>query len=328
MGPSGIGFTPIGVKIFSQRSVLTLETIANLSLVFYMFLVGLEVDIKPVLQAPKKALSIAIAGFLIPFPVGYGLHYFFVGDNSSGGPAAAQFGPIFWGIALSTTNFPDLAQILEDLKLLHSEIGRTVLSAAVITDFFSWGLLVISVATVKDGQVFTLIFGSLFVIFCLVALRPALNAAVRDENNSHFEDYQIGIVLAAVIACGYITDAFGCHSILGGFMLGVVMPKGELKRVLMEKLDDFITGIMMPLYFIVVGLRTNRSHVFNGQFEVVKIVAVLVLAFGAKLISTFFAAVFINKMSPRDGMAMGFLMNTKGMLSLIVINSARNVKVY
>ena len=328
LGSSGIGQTTIGFDyLFPHRSLLALETVAHLGLLFYMFLVGLEVDMKPVIKAPKKALSIAVAGFLLPFPVGYGLHYMFVGENHRGGPAAAKYGPIFWGIALSTTNFPDLAQILEDLKLLHSEIGRTALSAAVITDVFTWALLITSVATVKEGEVYTAIFGSAFLIFCLVVLRPALSWIISRKSNDDYSDYHLCFVLTGVVACGFISDACGCQSIVGGFMLGLIMPKGELKKALMEKVEDFISVFMMPLFFIVIGFRTNRSEILGGEFGMGKIIGVLVLAFVAKIVSTFGAAVFINKMTPRDGLAMGLLMNTKGLLSLIVINAGRNVKV-
>ncbi|PON67899.1 Cation/H(+) exchanger CHX21/CHX [Trema orientale] len=328
LGVSGLAGTELGFdRLFPHRSLLTLETIANLGLLFYMFLVGLEVDMKPVLKAPKKALTIAVAGFLLPFPVGYALHYMFIGDDLSNGADTIKYGPIFWGIALCTTNFPDLAQILGDLKLLHSEIGHTALSAAVITDFFSWGILVFSIATVKEGEVYTMIFGSAFVIFCLLALRPALSWAIRRKANAGFDNHHICFVLAGVVACGYVSDACGCHSILGGFMLGVIMPKGELKRALMERVEDFISGLLMPLYFLITGLRANRKEVLNGQFGIASIIGVWVIAFAAKIVSTFVAAVFVNKMKPRDGVALGLLMNTKGMLTLIVVNSARNVKV-
>ncbi|KAF4363175.1 hypothetical protein F8388_020745 [Cannabis sativa] len=330
LGASGIARTSFGFDyIFPQRTIMTLETVANLGLLFYMFLVGLEVEIKPISQTSKEALTISMAGFLLPFPVGYALHCMFVGDNIGVRTDAATFGPIFWGLALCTTNFSELAMILEDLKLLHTEIGRIALSATVVTDGIAWVFLVLLVATIKDMHVYTVILGSAFVIFCLLALRPAITWYIEQHaiSNYHYEDFHICFVLTGVVACGYITDACGCHSILGGFMLGLIIPKGELKRVLMEKVEDFISGVLLPLFFLITGLRTNRQDIFNGQFPIVTIVSVIVLAFVVKIISTFVAAVFFNKMSPRDGLTLGLLMNTKGLLALIVINSARNEKI-
>ncbi|XP_062119602.1 cation/H(+) antiporter 15-like [Humulus lupulus] len=335
MGASGIARTPIGFGLlYPQRGTMILETVAHLGLVFYMFMVGLEIDIKPILKTPKKALIVAASGFLLPFPVGCALHYMFIGNAEDFGPVAAKYGPIFWGIALSTTNFPDLAQILEDTKLLHSEIARTALSAAAVTDVFTWVILIVIGSIVKGVHVYTLIFGSFFVVFSLAALRPTLNWLLRRRRRHgeyyyyYDDDCQICFVVTGALLYGYITDSLGLHSIIGAFLFGLIMPKqGELRRVLMERVEDFVSGMMMPLFFLIVGLRTNRQDVFEGQFGMSTIVGVIVLAFGVKIVSTFMAAVLFNKMSPRDGLALGFLMNTKGMLSLIVVTSARNVKV-
>ncbi|KAM6557725.1 hypothetical protein CsatB_004744 [Cannabis sativa] len=328
IGSSGIARTPIGFKfLFPQSGVMILETVAHLGLIFYMFLVGLEIDIRPISKTPKKALIIAAAGFLLPFPVGYALHYMFVGNTMDSGPIAAKYGPIFWGIALSTTNFPDLAQVLEDMKLLHSEIGRTALSAAAVTDVFSWIILVVTLSIVKGVHVNTIIFGSIFLIFNVTTVRPILHWILRRKQNQE-EDYNIYFVLTGVVLFGYITDSLGLHSIIGGFVFGLIMPKQkELKTILMERIEDFVSGIMIPLFFLIVGLRTNRQDVFEGQFGIWRIVGVVVVGFWVKIFSTLVSAVWLNEMSFRDGLALGLLMNTKGMLSLIVISAARNFKV-
>ncbi|EXC32126.1 Cation/H(+) antiporter 15 [Morus notabilis] len=335
LGAGGVAGTMFGKDyLFPYRAIMTLETVANLGLLYYMLLLGLEVDLKPVIQAPKKAFTIALSGLLLTFPVGVALHYMVVENftvATDGLPT--RYGPLFWGIALSTTNFPELAQILIDLKLLRSEVGRTALSAAVMTDLTSWLLFVVCMAVINTGHVYTLVLGGDFVVLSLFVFRPALSWAVGltnqriVEGGSGYNDYHISFILALAVAFGYVTDACGCHSILGGFMLGVIMPKGELKEKLMEKVEDFVLGLMMPLFFIVVGLRTNHLLVFGGQFGIGKIIGVLGLAFVAKIASTFLAAVFFNKMKFRDSLALGLLMNTKGLLTLIVISSARDIKV-
>ena len=211
-------------------------------------------------------------------------------------------------------------------------MGRTALSAAVITDFFSWLLLVVSMAIVNNSQVYTVVFSAAFVAFSLLVLRPALAWAVRRASHAvdaagGYNDYHLSFLLALVVVFGYATDACGCHSIVGGFMLGLIMPKGELKERLMEKVEDFISGLMMPIFFVIIGLRTNHTEVFAGQFGAGTIAAILGIAFVAKIFGTFVTAVFVNKMKPRDGLALGVLMNTKGLLALIVISSARDFKV-
>lgn len=298
-----------------------------------MFLVGLEVDVKPVLRAGKKPLSIALIGLIIPIPIGYALHGMIGYQDFSRDPAYGtrnKYGPLFWGIALATTNFPDLARILSTLKLLQSEVGKAALSSAVITDLFSWILLVLSIAIASDTALFTIIMSIFFVVICLFVLRPLVARLVartiKDESDNYTE-YHICFVLAAVPLFGYITDSCGCQSMLGAFMLGVIMPKGELKNTLMEKVEDFVSGLLLPVFFLIIGLRTNTANLLDGNTSIMVIIVIFFLSFCAKVMSTFIAAVFMNNMSARDGLALGLLMNTKGLLALIVINAGRDLKV-
>lgn len=285
------------------------------------------------MRAGKKPLSIALVSLLIPIPVGYALHSTmnnaqYADDTLYG--TSPKYGSIFWGIALATTNFPDLARILSDLKLLHSEVGRIALSSAVITDLFSWVLLVVATATASDGEAFTIVSSILFVGFCFLAVRPALSLLISftSKHIDSLGEYHICFVLASVPLFGFITDSLGCQSILGAFMLGVIMPKGELKNLLMEKVEDFVSGLLMPLFFLIMGLRTNPIKFgVPGVMTVTTFLIILILAFCAKIISTFIAAVCFNRMSPRDGLALGFLMNTKGLLALIIISVGRDLEV-
>ncbi|XP_048329116.2 cation/H(+) antiporter 15 [Ziziphus jujuba] len=333
LGPSFIGSSKVGtLYLFPFRSLLTLETIGNLSLIYYMFLVGLEVDIKPAMRAGKKPLSIALVSLLIPIPVGYALHRLMNNepyDNDDLYGSRPRYGPIFWGIALATTNFPDLARILSDLKLLHSEVGRIALSSAVITDLFSWVLLVVAIATASDGEAFTIVSSIFFVAMCFCAVRPVLAWLISLTSNDidRLGEYHICFVMALVPFFGFITDSLGSQSILGAFMLGVIMPKGELKNILMEKVEDFVSGLLMPLFFLIIGLRTDPVK-FNvpGSITVITYIIILISAFCTKIISTFMASVCLNRMSPRDGLALGFLMNTKGLLALIIISVGRDLK--
>ncbi|KAF3452659.1 hypothetical protein FNV43_RR03092 [Rhamnella rubrinervis] len=334
LGPSAIGSTKLGtVLLFPFKTMLTLETLGNLSLIYYMFLVGLEVDMKPVSRAGKKPLSIALIGLVIPIPIGYALHGMMGYQDFSKDPAYGtrnRYGPLFWGIALATTNFPDLARILSTLKLLQSEVGKIALSSAVITDLFSWILLVLSIAIASDTTMYTITTCILFVAICLFVVRPfvawLVSRTIRDDSDS-YNEYHIYFVLAAVPLFGYITDSCGCQSMLGAFMLGVIIPEGELKNTLMEKVEDFVSGLLMPIFFLIIGLRTNTKNLFDGTTSVAVVIMIFFLGFCAKVMSTFIAAVFMNNMSARDGMALGLLMNTKGLLALVVINAGRDLKV-
>ncbi|KAL6176574.1 hypothetical protein ACLB2K_053207 [Fragaria x ananassa] len=340
LGPSAIGnIDVIRRTTLSFNSLLTLETIANLGLVYYMFLLGLELDFRPVIRSGKKALSIAVAGILVSVPVGWGLHYYVLrnqGHTDLKGDEQERLlkrGPLFWGISLATTNFADLARILADLKLLQSEIGRLALSAAVISDMFSGFLFMIAMAFVNFNW-WLVGLTSVFIAVFIFVVRPALSWVLQNttKKDSHNE-LHVCFILSWIVICGFITDACGAHSIVGAFMLGAIMPKElELKSFLVERIGNFVSSMMMPLFYLVVGLRFNVDRILyvrkkepNGttKFDVMVVVA---LAFTAKLVATSIAAL-INKIKLRDSLILGVLMNTKGLLALIILSSARDLKV-
>ncbi|KAA0034892.1 cation/H(+) antiporter 15-like [Cucumis melo var. makuwa] len=327
MGPSLLGWTDLFSKyIFAWKSLLALETVANLSLVYYIFLVGLELDMAPIVRAGGKSISIALLGILLPIPVGIGLHHLINNSrNKAKMPQATAHGPLFWGISLATTNFPDLSRILSDVKLLHSEIGRTALSAAVITDLCSWVLLVITMSISNVGKYYAVTSTFVFVCMCLFLFRPALKWLIRvSSKDGNYNEFHICFVMTGVVACGLITDACGTHSIVGAFMWGVIMPKGELKDMIMGKVEDLVKSILMPTFFVVTGLRVN-CNIISKESDWVLVLLIIFLATSAKIVSTFLVAIFCN-MPPREGLTLGSLMNTKGLLALIIISAGRDMQ--
>lgn len=167
MGPSFLGFTPFSrVYVVPFHSISILATLANLALLYYMFLVGLELHIRPQVRAGTRALSISLAGILFAIPVGWTLHtYLLFRDfdfektkGSSKQVASVVYGPVFWGLALASTNSVDLAQILEDLKLLHLDIGQLALSVAVISYLLRWFLFLVAMTLVGNGKLYTMLF--------------------------------------------------------------------------------------------------------------------------------------------------------------------------
>lgn len=322
LGGSGLASTQfMHSHVFPIKSLMTLETVANLSMVYYMFLVGLETDFTLILRAGKKAYSVVIAGFAVAMPVGYGLFYKLQPKASDHG------GAIFWAVALACTNFPDLARILADVKLLRSEFGRTALTSALISDLCCWVFLVVAMALLHQGKYFALGSTIAFTIFCVFALRPALKWIIRHTaKEDNYNDFHVCFVLTGVIVCGFIADACGAHSIAGAFMLGVIMPKGDLTDTIMEKVEDFVSGILMPLFFLMVGLRVKIGKIAYGT-NWANAFLVIVLTFIPKIFSTYCIS-FLYGMPALDGLSLGLLMNTKGLLSLIILCTGRDLKVF
>ncbi|KAM5546594.1 hypothetical protein ABKV19_002399 [Rosa sericea] len=340
LGPTAIGGHPIIRKFaLSFNSLLTLETVANLGLVYYMFLLGIELDFRPVIRTGKKALSIAVAGIVVSVPVGWSLHYYILRNQKSKVLTEDEQerlsiqGPLFWGITLATTNFADLARILANLKLLHSDIGILALSAAVISDLFSGFLFMLAMAFVSINW-WSVGLTSAFIAIFVFLVRPALSWILQcTTKKDSYSELHVCFILTWIVICGFITDACGAHSIVGAFVLGAIMPRElEIKSFLVERIGNFVSSIMMPLFYLVVGLRFNVDRILyaekgkpNGTTEFDVMVAVA-LAFTAKIVGTSIAAL-INKITLRDSMVLGVLMNTKGLLALIILSSARDLQV-
>ncbi|BBH02550.1 cation/hydrogen exchanger 15 [Prunus dulcis] len=241
---------------------------------------------------------------------------------------ATTYGPFFWGTTLATTNFSELALVLADAKLLHSDVGRTALSVSVINDLVSWVLLLMTVAIVSDGKLYTVLSTFTLIIFCVYGLRPVLPWMVcntRFFNEKYDMDNQICFIMAGVLLFGFISDAFGSHSILGAFMFGAILPKGELKTVITEKVEDFVSKVLLPLFFLILGMRTHVDVVFHSASLLI-VMSIVVLAFLAKFVVSSVAAI-VNKMPVRDSLAFGLVMNAKGLFATIILNSGRDLHV-
>ncbi|KAF6154696.1 hypothetical protein GIB67_025747 [Kingdonia uniflora] len=229
------------------------------------------------------------------------------------------------GVALSVTAFPVLARILAELKLLNTEIGKIAMSAAMMNDICAWILLALAVALVESSSSTTLtsfyvIFSSIgFVLMLIFVVRPGIEWLIhRIPNGESFSDYHICLVLTGVFVCGFITDAIGAHSIFGAFVFGLIIPKGPLATTLLEKLEDFVTTLLLPLYFSISGLRTDISSV-NGKGDYGFFIAIIVLACVGKVAGTLLIALYY-KMPFREASVLALLMNTKGLTEMVVLN--------
>ncbi|KAJ6917235.1 cation/H(+) antiporter 15-like [Populus alba x Populus x berolinensis] len=307
-------------------AVNVLETFANLALVYYMFLFGLEMDLKPIMNSGSEAIRIAISGILIPLGFGFGLFYLLQLLDSNAKEISSFKGSIFWAITLTATNFPDVAQVLTDLKLLRTDIGRLAMSSAVSSDFCTWILLVVAMSLLNAYPYYVLPSILAFVLLCGFVIRPVISKiASHAVKGDDFTEQHIWFILGWIVFFGFITDAFGLHSMVGSFMLGVIMPRRDVIRMkLMERLDDFVSVIMMPLFFLTSGTRTDVGFMLK-ETPWYAIFIIIFLSFGAKILSTLLVFLLHNK-PMEDGFALGVIMNTKGVMSIIIINAGRNIK--
>ncbi|KAJ7949042.1 Cation/H(+) antiporter like [Quillaja saponaria] len=331
MGPSVLGkSSDFAGTLFPFKALVTLETLANLGLSYYMFFIGLETDLKPIKRAGRKPISIAIVGIAIASPIGFTLHHILQPKIPRGiDPTNYVRGAILWANVLGCSQFPEIANIITHLKLLHSDLGQTALTSALISDFCSWIFLILTMVVAPFGGGFVAVASILaFILFCFIAVHPLLSWVIDATTtpDDEYIDKQIQCVLLGVLIWGFLTDAFGAHSITGAYLLGVIMPKGNLKNALIGNMEYFINEIMMPLFFCVVGLRANmRTYVTENGTGWDTILTVVTLAPMAKILSTFLASA-LCKIPLREALSLGVLMNTKGILALIILNYGRDTQ--
>ncbi|GLU05903.1 hypothetical protein SLE2022_229760 [Rubroshorea leprosula] len=331
LGPSALGRnTKYLNAIFPARSLTVLDTLANLGLVFFLFLVGLELDLKSLRQTGKKTLSIAVAGISLPFVLGVGTSFALHATISKSGKEAPFL--VFMGVALSVTAFPVLARILAELKLLTTDVGRIAMSAAAVNDMVAWILLALAIALSGTGHsplvsLWVLLCGSGFVLCCIFIVPPTFKwMADRCSEGEPVEELYVCATLAAVLAVAFVTDAIGIHPVFGAFVIGVLVPKeGQFAVALVEKVEDLVSGICLPLYFVSTGLKTNIATIQGARSWALLVLVITTACFG-KMVGTVTASL-LCRVPFQEALALGFLMNSKGLAELIVLNIGKDKKV-
>ncbi|CAK4030590.1 K(+) H(+) antiporter 1 [Lecanosticta acicola] len=336
LGPSVMGRIPgFTDAIFPQASIPNLNLVANLGLVLFLFLVGVEVDLRYFFSNWKVALSVGAIGMVLPFGLGcaiaWGLYHEF---RTEEGIVHIDFGTymLFIGIAMAITAFPVLCRILTELKLLQTPVGVITLSAGVTNDVVGWILLALCVALVNAGSGLTALWVLLtcigYALFLFLAVRPAFLWILRRNNSLTDGPSQSIITLTLLIALtsAFFTGVVGVHPIFGAFMAGLMCPhEGGFAIKVTEKIEDLIGAIFLPLYFALSGLSTNIGLLDNG-ITWAYVIGVIAVAFCAKFAGGTVGA-RLNGLVWRESFTIGALMSCKGLVELIVLNIGLQAKI-
>ncbi|KAJ1979220.1 K(+)/H(+) antiporter [Dimargaris verticillata] len=325
LGPSAFGRIPhFTENIFPKESINFLSIVANLGLLLFLFIVGLELDLATFKSKLYKAFSISVAGMVFPFALGCAVSYAIyelldVKDVSFGTFL------LFMSVALAITAFPVLARILTELNLLQTWPGSMTISAAAVDDVTSWCLLALVLALINADSSLVVLWVILctigFSVFMVVVARPLLYKFLVYTNSFEHGPSQkmMFFILCIMFLSGWFTEIIGVHFIFGGFLAGVIVPHDHGFAIkIAEKIEDLVTVILLPIYFTLSGLKTNISTLDDG-ITWGMLFLVLAATCGGKILGCTFAARFC-KFSWRESFTIGFLMNCKGLVELIVLN--------
>jgi Kef-type K+ transport system membrane component KefB len=318
--------------LFPADSRAIIYVFAQVGLVLYMFLMGATFRVDLALGRARAAAAVSLAGIVAPFALGailaWGLH----GDRElfPEGVTLAQ-AAMFMGAAMSITAFPMLARIIEEQGLVGTQLGALALAAASLDDVLAWCALAVVMASGGGSggggwwiAVRAIGGGAVFVLVVLYVLRPMLRrlgeglADAKVDSVWPISPARLAVVLVLLFAAAWCTDAIGVHAVFGAFLLGLAMPRGEFAQRLHRMVGPVTGALLLPMFFVYSGLNTRIGLIGTWQLAAIAVL-VLVVACVGKFAACSLAA-RLSGVGSRESLAIGALMNARGMTGLIILN--------
>lgn len=325
LGPSiaGLFFPDLNLLLFPVASLGSLNFLGQIGLILFMFIIGMELDLKAIVKQTHNAVIISHASIIIPYTLGMGLAYYIYHDYAPSGISFLSFS-LFMGITMSITAFPVLARILQEKGLTRTKLGVMVLTCAAADDLTAWCILGAVIALVKSGSslsaLYTIGLAVTYVLLMLKIVKPALqkleNIYAKDEKH---RTSIIALLFIMLIVSSYTTSIIGIHSLFGAFIAGLIIPSGlSFRKIVIDKIEDVSIVLLLPLFFVINGLKTqigliNEAHLW------VTFGWVLLVGVAGKFGGSTIAAKMVGQ-SWKDSLSIGVLMNTRGLMQLIVLN--------
>lgn len=324
LGPSLLGrVSPeAAAALLPAESAPFLGVISQLGVILYMFLVGLELDLHVLRNQVAMTAMISVTSIVVPFAMGAGLAWVLFEPLATTGIGFTPFA-LFLGVSMSITAFPVLARILSDRGLQRTQMGIIALTCAAINDAIAWCLLafVVGVTQATPGAAAqTVILTALYVVLMLTVGRRIMTSAVaRFDTSPRIGERSLALVLVAVLLSAVATEFIGIHAIFGAFLLGAIIPhESVIARHVTDRLQDIVRVMFLPAFFAFTGLRTEIGLV-NTAGDWVLCGVIIAVATAGKFGGTVFASKAAG-LDWRDSAALGILMNTRGLVELIVLN--------
>lgn len=320
LGPSLIGslWPEVGQQLIAVEAVPALSAMAQLGIVLYMFQMGLEFNHGSLKSESRDIALISHAGIALPFLLGALLSLWLYPRYAVPGVGFTAFS-LFIGIAMAITAFPVLARILSDQGLSQTRLGRLAMACAAIDDVTAWCLIAGLICFLQVGQghpLSTLFMTAGFIVFMVVMVRPGIKLAASTQVDQSIA----ALILLLVLMSSIATESIGIHAIFGAFLLGVIIPHdSRWAKEFESRFKDVVRTLLLPAFFVVVGLKTDL-RLLGGFDHWLACGLIIGIAVVGKFGAGFVASRFNRNLSLRESVALGALMNTRGLVELIVLD--------
>jgi K+:H+ antiporter len=325
LGPSLLGLIAPSLQsaLFPESSLTVMAVVSQIGLVLYMFIVGTHLQRDFIAMAFRGAMLISMAGVIVPFALGATLASFMHTDGRFFAPDVSTWQSMMYlGAAMSVTAFPVLARIIQERGIAGTALGSLALAAGATDDAIAWCLLAVVLASFNNHvglAVSTIAGGAVYTAMVLVMLRPRLDRmGVAVERKGRLTSGTLTLILSLLMGGAWFTDMIGIHAVFGAFVLGVAMPRGLVTHELSRQIEPIATALLVPLFFAYSGLSTRFGLLWSPDLLLVAIVVILIASVG-KGVACWGASRLAGRPN-REAMAIGALMNARGLMELIILN--------
>lgn len=330
LGPSLLGALPghLPVHLFPTTARPFLQVVAQLGLIMFMFIVGLELDLGLIQGKGRTAAVISLSSIALPFALGFPLAVVLHRTHAVVAGKTVDFLPfaLFIGASMSVTAFPVLARILNERRMLQTPVGALTLACAAVDDVLAWSLLAVVLAVVASAGAWDLprilVESAAFVAVMVLVARPVLQRLVADRyrRGGRLTPEIMAVVLIGMLAASYATAKIGIHQIFGAFLFGAVMPRdtgSELRTQVLERLETVSVLLLLPVFFVTTGLNVDIRGI--GAKGAGELGLILLVAVSGKFLGAV-AGARSQGIKGRRAMTIGTLMNTRGLTELVILN--------
>lgn len=327
LGPSALGMLPghLMTRLFTTDAQHGLSVLGQVGLLVFMFALGATMEHEALTGRRAQVTAISSTGILVPFGAGllfaWLVHLWWHAGEQPNASLVAFL--LFLGADMSVTAWPVLARVIADQGLDRTRLGSTCLASAAVVDIAAWLLLVAVVAVVRSSGpgelVRLLVYTTLLLAFTRYVLQPALRALFTRHPDETLSPAMVGVLFTGILAMSWVTVAIGLHQIFGAFLFGLAMPRGRLRWVTSALLDrlDGISTLLLPMFFVTVGLAVDVRAI--TPWALLVFAAVIIVGSLSKVGSVGIAARMTGE-TWREAIAIGTLMNTRGLTELAVLD--------